>query len=268
MTYHIFIGYDEREHEPFQVAKNSLERHAKVPIKIHKLHHKPLRESGLFKRDWTVQADGQFVDNIDGKPFSTQFSHTRFLVPELWRNIPNSDKSSLVMFVDCDFLWRSDIGEMFAEIETKRQLNRGASPVYCVQHDYRPKNAIKMDNVKQVAYNMKLWSAMVVYDMDHLDNATLTPEVVNTETGRYLHNFGWLSTQHNIGTISEGWHFVPNHSESKTQDLHAIHYTEGGPWFPAYRNTRYAGIWWNEYNDYLKNKLLNVSFDLEGMLDG
>lgn len=268
MTYHIFIGYDEREHEPFQVAKHTLEKHAKVPFKIHRLHHRELRESGLFNRSWTVDDKGQFVDNVDGKPFSTQFSHTRFLVPELWRNIPDTDKNPLVMFVDCDFLWRSNIGKMFFDIETKKQLSEGTAPVYCVQHDYKPQTTVKMDNVQQSLYNMKLWSAMMVFDMEHPDNSKLTPEVVNTETGRWLHNFGWIENQHTIGTVSENWHFVPNHSESRTKSVDAIHYTEGGPWFKAYRNSKYSGLWLSEYNDYLRNKFINVNFDVESIIDG
>lgn len=268
MTYHIFIGYDEREHEPYQVAKHTLEKHATVPIKIHKLHHKSLRESGLFNRVWTLNEGGQFIDNSDGKPFSTQFSHSRFLVPELWRNIPDDDKSPLAMFVDCDFLWRTDIGEMFAEINTKKLRNNSRAPLYCVQHDYKPKTDVKMDNIIQSSYNMKLWSAMMVFDMDHKDNANLTPREVNSETGRWLHNFGWVENDHTIETISHGWHFVPNHSESVNDDIHAIHYTEGGPWFPTYRTSRYAQIWWDEYNDYLRTKILKASFDVEGIIDG
>ncbi len=267
MTYHIFIGYDDREHEPFLVAKHTLLKYAKVPIKIHKLHHKPLRESGLFNREWLIDSKGQYVDKLDGKPFSTQFSHSRFLVPELWRNLSDPTKNPLVMFVDCDFLWRSDIGCMFEEIETKR-LAEIKSPVYCVQHDYRPKSEIKMDNIVQSAYNMKLWSAMMVFDMDHLDNSKLTSEVVNSQTGRWLHNFGWVGNTHSIGTIKPSWHFVPNHSENGSYSVDAIHYTEGGPWFPSYRQGKYSQIWWNEYNDYLKTQVVNIGFNVEGLIDG
>jgi hypothetical protein len=268
MTYHIFIGYDEREHEPFLVAKHSLLKHAKVPVKVHQLHHRKLREAGLFTREWTTTVSGQYVDNVDGLPFSTQFSHTRFLVPELWRNISDTDKNSLVMFVDCDFVWLNDIGEMFKGVENQKILNGGKFPLHCTQHDYKPKTEVKMDNVVQTNYNMKLWSAMTVFDMDHPDNQKLTPELVNTKPGRWLHNFCWLSNVHAIGNIKPSWHFIPNHSESVSEEINAIHYTEGGPWFEKYRNTRYSQVWWKEYNDYLKSKLLSVNFDVEGMIDG
>lgn len=266
--YHIFIGYDEREHETFLVAKHTLEKYATIPIEIHKLHHRELRASGLFTREWTITASGQTVCNVDGKPFSTQFSHTRFLVPELWRNLPSGDKNSLVMFVDCDFVWLEDIGEMFKEIETKRLKNNKSSPVYVVQHEYKPEKSTKMDNMKQSSYNMKLWSAMIVFDMENPDNEHLLPETVNTESGRWLHNFGWVTNKISIGYIKEKWHFIPNHSERNTSHIAAIHFTEGGPWFKNYRNCRYGGIWWEEYNDYLRNQILNVNFNVRNLIDG
>lgn len=266
--YHIFIGYDEREHETFLVAKHTLLKHAKVPVKVHKLAHRPLRQSGLFTRPWEIDSSGQFKCQVDGKPFSTQFSHTRFLLPELWRNLTDPDKSPLVMFVDCDFLWVKDIGEMFKEIEEKKLRNHSSSPVYCVKHDYKPTSQLKMDGMEQFKYNMKLWSAMMVFDMDHPDHEHLLPEVVNTESGRWLHNFGWITDHKRIESISEQWHYVPNHSEKNTSNIGSIHYTEGGPWFKDYRNCRYGDIWWKEYNDYLKSQLLSVSFDVENLIDG
>lgn len=270
MVYHIFIGYDEREHTPFQAAKHSLQKHATVPIHVHKLHHKELRSSGLFTREWITDKDGQYIDSIDGKPFSTQFSHSRFLVPELWKNVPSFNKSSLTMFVDCDFVWLDDIGKMFKEIENRKL--RQNSPVYCVQHDYKPVSQFKMDNVEQSAYNKKLWSAMLVFNMEHKDCSNLTPEYVNKATGRELHTFEWVQDKHNIGTISERWHFLPNHSEknlSHEQDgPAAIHYTEGGPWFKNHRNCKYANVWWDAYREALTSKVKTVDFNLETMIDG
>lgn len=268
MTYHIFIGYDEREHETFQVAKHTLLKHSTVPLRIHKLHHRDLRNAGLFDRPWTITESGQYVDQRDGKPFSTQFSHTRFLLPELWRNIPDADKSPLVMFVDCDFLYLEDIGEMFKKIETNRIKNNNKAPIYCVQHNYKPVSQIKMDNLEQSSYNMKLWSAMMIFNMDSKDNEHLIPEVVNNESGRYLHNFGWVTDLKTIEPIDEKWHFVPNHSEKNTGHIGAIHYTEGGPWFKNYRNCRYAQPWWESYNEYLRSKIQTVSFNVKDLIDG
>jgi len=267
-TYHIFIGYDDREHIPFQVAKHSLETLSSVPIVVHKLDHLDLRIKGLFNREWEIKANGQYVDKVDGKPFSTQFSFTRFLVPELWRNIQDPDKSPLVMFVDCDFVWLKDIGLMFQEIEEKRLRNNKSSPLYCVQHDYSPKAAIKMDNKEQTKYNYKLWSSMMVFDMDHSDNEHLIPELVNSETGNYMHTFKWVTDPHKIGEVNEMWNFIPNHSERNSSNIGAVHYTEGGPNFPQLRQCRYASAWWDAYQDYLASKIKTVKFNAEDILDG
>jgi hypothetical protein len=268
MTYHIFIGYDEREHEPFLVAKHSLEKRATVPVKVHKLHHRELRSAGLFTREWEIKANGQYVDKVDGKPFSTQFSHSRFLLPTLWKNLPDPTKSPLVMFVDCDFAWMEDIGEMFSEIERKKIQSHIKHPIYCVKHDYQPQSQFKMDNCEQHAYNMKLWSAMFVFDMEHKDNDKLTPDIVNTETGRFLHNFGWVEDVNTIEGISHKWQYIPNHSEKYSKDIGCVHWTEGGAWFPNYRNCKFADFWWDELNDYYSSKIKSSRFDVQGIVDG
>ena len=268
MTYHIFVGYDERQHEPFLVAKHSLESLAKVPIKVHKMHHKDYRLQKLFTRKWTVEENGQYTDVLDGKPFSTQFSHSRFLVPELWRRIKDEDKNPLVMFVDCDFVWTSDIGIMFKELEMKKIRNKSTTPVYCVHHNYKPTTLVKMDTVEQTSYNKKLWSSMMVFDMDHEDNSKLTKDCVNVESGNWLHSFNWVENPNSLGIIDESWNFIPDHSEKNTSVINAIHYTEGGPWFKEYRQCSYGNLWWNTYEKYLSTKIKRVSFDVEGMIDG
>lgn len=266
MTYHIFIGYDEREDLPFQVTRHSILKHTTVPVKIHKLHHKQLRQAGLFTREWKINKDGTYECLVDGRPFSTQFSHSRFLVPELWRNINDPDKSPLVLFLDCDMVFVEDIAVLFKDLEEKRLRNHKSSPVYCVQHNYNPESKIKMDGCKQEAYNMKLWSSFMVFDMEHADNEHLLPETVNTEDGRWLHNFGWIRDKHKIGVIPESWNFIPNHSEKNTSKISNIHYTEGGAWFASYRNCRYASVWCDSLSDYYSSKIKNVSVDVESIL--
>jgi len=264
MTYHIFIGYDEREHTPFQVAKHTLESHATVPIKVHKLHHRDLRKSGLFTRPWKIKSDGTYECLVDSRPFSTQFSHSRFLVPELWRNLNDPEKNPLTIFVDCDVLFKADIGLLFKQLESGRKTN----PVYCVQHNYKPENTLKMDGCQQFDYNMKLWSSFVVFDMSNEENAKLTPEEVNTWTGRQLHSFNWISNANLIGVVPESWNFIPNHSEKNSNTINMIHYTEGGPWFKDYRNCRYGDLWYEAFSDYLTNNLVKASFNTEKILEG
>jgi hypothetical protein len=267
MTYHIFIGYDDREHEAYLVAKYSLELNATVPIKVHKLHHKELRAAKLYNRPFKVTGlTGQYIDGVDARPFSTQFTFTRFLIAELWRENISIGKSDFVMFADCDFLFTQDIGEMFKEIEAVAEGNNRASPVYCVKHDYKPTNTTKMDNVEQMQYNMKLWAAMFVLDMAHPDNEELTPELVNTAGGRALMNFCWVEDLDTITGIDEKWQFIPNHSEHRA-DPATIHWTEGGPYFSWCRDDcGFSDLWFQYYKTLVGDKLANDK--LEDLIDG
>ncbi|CBI36193.3 unnamed protein product, partial [Vitis vinifera] len=86
------------------------------------------------------------------------------------------------MFVDCDFLYLADIKEL-------RDLVDDNCAIMCVQHDYAPKETTKMDGAVQTVYPRKNWSSMVLYNCGHPKNRVLTPDVVNSQTGAYLHRF-------------------------------------------------------------------------------
>lgn len=268
MAYHIWIGYDPSEHEAYSVAKHTLEKHSYADIEVHPIEHMELRRQGLFTREWEIKPDGQTICKVDNRPFSTAFSHSRFLVPELWRNLSDPDKESLAMFVDCDWLFLGDIGEVFNAIESDRILNADESPVYCVQHDYNPNVEKKMHGVKQSKYNMKLWSALMVFNMRHNDCKTLTADIVNTWDGRALHQFEWIQDTHKIGRIPEEWNFIPGHSENRCDSVKGLHYTLGGPWFKGYEQCKYADLWNNAYNDYLMSKIKGIKFDTDSILKG
>ena len=171
------------------------------------------------------------------------------------------------MFVDCDWVFNNDIGLLFAEIENRRMMENVRSSVYCVQHDYKPKTQVKMDGMQQHGYNMKLWAALMVFDMSHPENEKLTPELVNSEGGRNLMNFCWVEDKHTIGNICSSWHFIPNHSEKLDKVINGIHLTEGGPWFSHMRNGKFDNLWWKYYNAYLFNKLQEIQFNCEEIID-
>ena len=140
----IFIGYDSREHVPYEVCKHSIRRHSSAPVDIIKLEHRELRRQGLFDRPWRIEGNGQYWDITDGKPFSTEFSHTRFLVPEICRR--NGMTEGWAMFCDSDFLFRADVCELFDMVNNDYA-------VMCVKHDYNPDEGIKMDGMVQQNYN-------------------------------------------------------------------------------------------------------------------
>lgn len=223
----ILIGYDSRERAAYDVCVQSLLDHASIPLAIEPLDERLLRHAGLYRREWTYE-DGQYYDTRDRKPFSTWFSFTRFLVPALcqWRGV--------ALFCDCDFLWRSDVAELFA-------LHDPSFAVQVVKHDHRPEETVKMEGQVQTKYLRKNWSSLVLWNCGHPSNLMLTPHKVSLERGQWLHAMSWTEP-HEIGSLPEAWNWLEGTS-SLAIDPKAVHMTRGGPWMPAWQDVAYASEW-------------------------
>ena len=186
----VFIGYDQREKIAYDICKFSIERNDPTHlIQITPLVHTCLRRQGWFNRPWLTVADsGNRVDLIDGKPFSTEFSHTRFLVPAL------TGYKGWALFMDCDMIVDIDLNKLFEQCDDSKA-------VMVVKHNHVPTNEIKMDGQEQPKYWRKNWSSFILWNCSHPSNAALTPDVVNTKSGRWMHQFSWLQ-EHEIGSIT------------------------------------------------------------------
>ncbi|KAJ6296787.1 hypothetical protein OIU78_022500 [Salix suchowensis] len=68
-----------------------------------------------------------------------------------------------------------------------------------------------MDGAVQTVYPRKNWSSMVLYNCGHPKNKVLTPEVVSTQTGAFLHRFQWLEDEE-IGSIPFVWNFLEDYA--------------------------------------------------------
>ena len=217
-NYNIYIGYDTREDIAYQVSKFSILQRSKnvsvIPLKLD-----DLKEKGLYWRG-------------EDKLGSTEFTFSRFLVPEL------NDYKGWALFCDCDIIFLEDINNLF-------NLKDDKYAVMCVQHDYTPKEETKMDGKQQTLYPRKNWSSLVLWNCGHPSNRKISKELINNPetTGKYLHRFSWLKDEE-IGAIPHywnwlvGWYKEPNDGSPK-----AIHYTEGGPWFENYRDCDYHQKW-------------------------
>lgn len=173
MEYHcpilkIFVGYDSREDVAYQVCRHSLLKHASIPVEVIPLKQSELRETGLYTRE-------------RGPTESTEFSFTRFLTPYLARY------QGWAVFVDCDFLFLADVAELM-------QLADNRYALMCVKHEYQPKEGTKMDGVLQTSYPRKNWSSMVLYNCQHPNNQILTPQLVSSQSGAFLHRYYYLIT--------------------------------------------------------------------------
>lgn len=236
MTFKIFMGWDSREKIAYEVCKHSIERQTSSPHKIIPLYHKELRRQGFFQRPWETEAmTGNTRDLIDGRPFSTEFSHTRFLVPELMKF------KGWALFIDCDMIFRCNIKEIFA-------LADDQYAAMCVKHRQNVHSSEKMDGSVQQAYYRKNWSSFILWNCGHPSNRGLTKDIVNTATGGWLHGLSWLQ-DHEIGSLPDYYNWIEGSSRG---DLHprVIHYTEGGPWFDGHKDVAFSEEWWECYKSF------------------
>ena len=237
----IYVGYDPKEHIAFEVLKYSIERF-NHKYDIIPLEQSSLRRSGLYRRAYYIDEEGQKRDSSDKRPFSSEFTFTRFLVPFI--NLHRG----LALFMDCDMFVRADISEIFDEYGQYEEY-----AVSVVKHDYNPKDTKKMDNQKQENYNRKNWSSFILWNCEHPAHDNLTVDDVNTKSGRWLHNFSWLD-EHEIGSIHPKWNFLDGWTDESINPCN-VHFTTGGPWFDGWTPKRtidgsYTGEWNTLRNDY------------------
>ena len=94
----------------------------------------------------------------------------------------------------------------------------------------------------------------MLFNCGHELNKELTPMVVNSQSGSYLHQFKWLPNRDSlIGSIHEEWNWLDGHSP---EDIEAknVHFTTGGPWFKEWQCKRakdgeYAAEWNADYSN-------------------
>lgn len=241
----IFIGWDSRESVCSYVVAHSLTKRSSAPLKIEHLKHRELRSKGLFSRPWIVNgAKGETTDLIDGKTFSTEFSHTRFLVPHLM------NYQGWALFLDCDMLALCDIAKLFV-------LRDDKYAVMCVKHIYPMQgNGVKMDSCTQTIYRRKNWSSFMLWNCAHPANRKLTPAQVNFMNGGDLHALTWLNDTQ-IGELPFTYNYISGVSPKLPPERGGmpdmIHYTEGGPWFAECRDVPYGDRWTECYEDWQRN---------------
>ena len=108
-----FIGYDSKEDIAYRVCKYSLLKRSTVEVKVMSLKLDELVSRKLYTRD---------IDPLA----STQFTYSRFLVPHLM------NYKGWAVFCDCDFIFLNDVKNLMENLDTSKA-------VYCVKHDYTPK---------------------------------------------------------------------------------------------------------------------------------
>jgi len=223
----VYVGFDPREADGFAVTRSSLRRHLTVPVPVRGLVLDDLKSNGLFYRP-QEKRDGQLWDVLSGAPCATEFSISRFLTPIL-------AGTGWAVFCDSDMLFRGNLLRLIEMLDPDK-------PVYCVHHDYRPTETVKMDGQAQTVYSKKNWSSFMVFNCDHAANKALTVDMVNTVPGRDLHNFCWLDNEDQVGEIDPAWNWLVDHSDPDIEPSN-VHFTTGLPSMPGYEYVSYADEW-------------------------
>ena len=230
----IYIGYDEREPEAWEVCAYTLKKYASGAVNIQPLNLDKLEAQGLMTREWSKK-DGQMYDKISKAPMATKFAISRFLVPII-------HQTGWAVFMDCDMIFQNDIYEIEKYLDDNY-------PVMCVHHDHQPTESVKMDNQIQTSYPKKNWSSVMAFNCDHPANNNLTLRAVNKHAGRDLHGFCWLHDDE-IGELPREFNWLVNVQE-KPENPVICHYTLGGPWFPDWDAQPYDDLWINEQSEWI-----------------
>lgn len=227
----IFIGYDSKEPIAFHVLAHSILTRTSWPVEIVPL---------------TRQSVARIYNRERAANEATEFSLTRFLVPYL------SDYRGLSLFMDCDMLCRVDIADVMWSV-----LAEQGKAVHCCQHDYEPKATTKFLGQPQTRYPRKNWSSFMVFNNARC--RALTPAYVSAASGLDLHRFNWLDLpyrdgkadvtpgQEAIGALPVEWNWLVGEYRPNP-DAFIYHYTNGGPYFDAYKDCDHADEWWAEYH--------------------
>lgn len=209
----IFIGFDSREAIDYSVLSNSIVRHSSSPVSI-----TPIKLSNLsFYKE--THADG-----------STEFSYSRFLVPYLM------DYKGWAIYMDSDMLCLSDITELWNLIDDQFAL-------MCVQHNYQTKQHTKMWGVPNNNYPRKNWSSLMLINCGHPSIKQLTPEAIQQNNGKHLHQFEWLDTRL-IGSLPNKWNWLAD-EYGTTDNASLVHYTLGSP--DEYKQPPMSELWFAEF---------------------
>jgi hypothetical protein len=211
----VYIGYDPREAVAFSVLAHSIHRHASLPVSITPLVLTQL-EGILTRERHPLQ--------------STDFSFSRFLTPYL------SGYLGWSLFMDCDMIMLDDVAKLWA-------LRDDRFAVMCVKHDHQPAEETKFLGEKQVPYDKKNWSSVMLFN--NAKCGALAPGYVNGASGLELHQFKWLDSDDLIGELPQRWNHLVDVNPA-TADPGLLHYTIGGPYFSEYRDCQYAAEWFAE----------------------
>lgn len=210
----IYVGFDSNETVAYHTLAQSIIKWSSGPVRITPIC------STHFK---------SFFSRTRDPKQSNDFSFTRFLVPYL------NQYSGYAIFMDCDMLLRTDIFNVFKEVDLENAIS-------VVKHDYVPSEKVKYLGNVQYVYPRKNWSSFVVWNCSHPKNQILTPKYIEVASGLELHRFTWLDDGE-IGSLDIGWNWLVGDYIQAPVDTKIVHWTNGGPYFSEYSDVDFSDEW-------------------------
>ena len=216
----IFVGFDQKEAIAYHTFTQSLIECSSIPLSI-----VPLAENNLnFYNE----------KHTDG---TNKFTYSRFLIPYLM------GYDGWAIFFDGDMVCLSDL----------KKLKNFFNPNYAVsvvKHEYKTKQKTKYFGQKNEDYPRKNWSSVIIWNCSHPKNKILTPSLINSKDGAFLHRFKWLNDI-DIGSLPKSWNWLAIEYPEK-ENLNLIHYTLGTPCFKKYSNSSLSKHWKIYYKNHLQ----------------
>ena len=207
----LVVGFDARETIAYHVFCQSVLENTSLPVSFLPLVEKSL---AVYKE---THHDG-----------SNRFTYTRFLTPFLM------GFEGWAIFADGDMVCRRDIAELW-------KLRDASKAVQVVKHDYLTKSSTKYLGNKNENYPRKNWSSVILWNCGHPENRCLTPDLVSSKDGSFLHRFKWLADSL-IGELDKEWNWLAiEYDDYPSAKL--IHYTLGTPCFRDFRDCSSSEHW-------------------------
>ena len=163
----IYIGYDSNHGDLHEVNKKSILKNIQT-------------SNGYLMKECSWEPEIKYLDisklpdyNREYANQSTEFTYSRFLIPYL------ENYEGFSIFIDNDFIWRKNILPLFYYLNMD-------DAIACIKYPQIKHDETKFDGQVNIDYPCKLWSSLMVFNNGHEDCKKLTPEVVNTWTGKTI----------------------------------------------------------------------------------
>lgn len=217
----VFAGFDEREAVGYHTFCASVIEHCTAPVSI-----APLNLKALEKVYHGGQRDG-----------TNAFIYSRFLIPYL------QGFRGWALFVDgADMIVKDDLAKLWA-------LRDPWKAVQVVKHDYKTRHSRKYIGTPMEAenadYPCKNWSSVMLINCAHYGWRKLTPDVIETVAGAYLHRFQFLEGRY-VGDLPAEWNWLAD-EYGRNDEAKLLHWTAGIPAWPHYKDAPHAVDWFHAH---------------------